>query len=130
MSNVPRIHRSLAFLFLGLGVLQYFLAGLGVFGDGLGTTDYDPHRIVGSLLTLLSLVLVVLAAIGRREALVTSAVLLGLMIVQTMLAVIGSDANVLAALHPLNGLLILFVAHQAARGLPLPVGGGTRSRRA
>ena len=36
----------------------------------------------------------------------------------------------LGALHPVNGLLILFVAHQTARGLPLPIGargGGERS---
>ena len=123
MSSVARAHRGLGFLFLGLGVLQFFLAGLGVFGGGLGSSDYEPHQIVGSLLTLLALILLILAAIGRREALVPSAVLLLLMIIQTVLAGIGNDASALAALHPLNGLLILFVAHQAARGLPLPVGG-------
>jgi hypothetical protein len=51
-------------------------------------------------------------------------VLFGLMILQTFLAVAGREgAPVIGALHPVNGLLILFVAHQVARGLPLPIGG-------
>ena len=115
--KVASAHRGLGFLFLGLGLLQFFLAGLGVFGDD----GYEPHQAVGSALTLIALILLILAAIGRRESLVPSAVLLGLMIVQTVLAYI--EVTVLNALHPLNGLLILFVAHQAARGLPLPIGG-------
>ena len=121
--TVPTIHRGLGFLFLGLALLQFFLAGLGVFGDD----GYDPHLAVGSALTLISLILVILAAIGRREALVQSAVLLLLMIIQTVLAHI--EVTVLNALHPVNGLLILFVAHQTARGLPLPIGGGTAETR-
>ena len=127
MTSTQRAHRALGFLFLGLGVLQFFLAGLGVFGDGLGSSDYDAHRISGSLLTLLALILLILAAIGRREALAASAVLLVLMIVQSVLAQVGNDASVLAALHPLNGLVILAVAALVARGQPLPVGGGRRA---
>ena len=123
MNSIPRVHRGLGFLFLGLAVLQFFLAGLGVFGDGLGSSDYDAHTIVGSLLMLLALILLILAAIGRREALATSGVLLVLMIIQSVLANIGNDASVVAALHPLNGLLILGVAGLTARGMPLPVGG-------
>jgi hypothetical protein len=122
MSNVPRIHQGLGFLVLTLGLLQYFLAGLGAFG---AETGYDPHRAVGSLLTVLALVLLILAAVGRRAALVPSAVLLGLMLVQTVLAISGEDVAFLGALHPVNGLLILFVAHQTARGLPLPFGNKT-----
>ena len=114
--TLPKIHRGLGFLFLGLALLQFFLAGLGVFGDD----GYDPHLAVGSALTLISLILVILAAIGRRESLIPSAVLFVLMLIQTVLAHI--EVTVLNALHPLNGLLILFVAHQAARGLPLPIG--------
>lgn len=120
MSNVPSAHRGLAFLFLAIGVIAFFLAGLGAFGEG-----FDAHRVSGSLLLFLSLVLLILAAIGRREALVQSATLFGLMIVQSLLAIVGEDVSILGALHPVNGLLILFVAHQTARALPLPfVGGG------
>ena len=124
MSSVAKAHQSLGFLFLLLAVLQFFLAGLGVFGDGLGGDDYTPHQIVGNLLIVLALVLLILAAVGRRPALPASGALLVLMIFQSLLAVLGSEtSNVIGALHPVNGLLILFVAHQAARGLALPIGG-------
>ncbi len=131
MSSVAKAHRGLGFLFLTLAILQFFLAGLGVFGDGLGSSDYDPHRIVGSLLTVVALVLLILAAVGRRPALPASAALFVLMLVQTVLGIAGSEgSSIIGALHPLNGLLILFVAHQAARGLALPIGGRTPFARA
>ena len=49
------------------------------------------------------------------------------MILQTVLAIVGEDVTVLGGLHPVNGLLILFVAHQTARALPLPFVGGGRA---
>ena len=123
--GVASFHRGLAFLFLGVAALvQFFLAGLGAFG----ATSYDAHQGVGSLLTLVALVLVILAAVGRRPALPASAALLVLMLIQTALGVSGEDVGVLGGLHPVNGLLILFMAHQAARALPIPgVGGGGRN---
>src|SRR5690349_3898142 len=119
--GVASFHRGLAFFFLGVAaIVQFFLAGLGAFG----AEPYDAHQGVGSLLSLVSLVLLILAVIGRREALPASIALFVLMIIQTFLAVAGEDVGVLGGLHPVNGLLILFTAHQAARGLPLPIGGG------
>ena len=126
MSNVARAHRGLAFFFLAVGVIAFFLAGLGAFGEG-----FEAHRGSGSLLLLLSLVLLILAAVGRREAVKQSAALFGLMIVQMLLAITGEEvSSVLGGLHPVNGLLILFVAHQTAQALPLPfVGGGAGGAR-
>jgi hypothetical protein len=119
MSSTAKVHRVLGFVFLGISLVMFFLAGLASFGE-----SWDPHAITGSALILLSLILLVLAAAGRREALQASAVLFGLMIVQMALAIAGrEDLVVIGALHPVNALLILFVAHQAARGLRLPVGG-------
>ena len=115
MSTVARIHRGLAFFFLAVGLVAFFLAGLGAFG----AESFDAHRGSGSLMVLLSLILLILAAVGRREALTQSAVLFGLMLVQMGLALAGEDVGVLGGLHPVNGLLVLFVAHQAAHGLPL-----------
>ena len=124
MSSVPKVHQGLAFFLLTLGVLQFFLAGIAVFGGSI-----DAHRIVGNATVLLGLILLVLAFVGRREALFQSAVLFGLLILQTLLAIVGRDATVIGALHPVNALLVLFVAHQAARALPLPFGPrGTASR--
>jgi hypothetical membrane protein len=117
MSSVAKAHQGLAFLFLAVGVVAFFLAGLGAFGEG-----FEPHQDSGSLLVALSLILLILAAVGRRDALPQSAALFGLMILQMLLAVVGQDAPVLGALHPVNGLFILFVAHQTARALPLPFG--------
>ena len=115
--GVASFHRGLAFLFLGVAALvQFFLAGLGAFG----ATSFDAHAAVGSLLTLVALVLVILAAVGRRAALQASVVLLVLMIIQNVLGAAGDDVGVLGGLHPVNGLLILFMAHQAARALPVP----------
>ena len=115
MSTIARIHRGLAFLFLAVGVVAFFLAGLGAFG----AESFDSHRGSGSLMVLLSLILLVLAAVGRREALAQSAVLFALMLVQMGLALAGDDVGILGGLHPVNGLIVLFVAHQVARGLPL-----------
>ncbi len=118
MSTVAQAHRGLAFFFLAVGVIAYFLAGLGAFG----ATSFDAHRGSGSLLLLLSLILLVLAFVGRREALTQSGVLFGLMVLQMLLAVSGEDVGVLGGLHPVNGLAILFVAHQTAQALPLAPG--------
>lgn len=120
MSSTAKAHQGLAFLFLAVGIVSFFLAGLGAFGEG-----FDAHRISGSLLLLVSLILLILAAVGRREALGQSAILFGLMVLQMALAVLGSEVtSFFGALHPVNGLIILFVAHQAARALPLAMGGG------
>ena len=127
MSSVPKAHQGLAFLLLTLGLLQFLLAGLGAFGE-----SYDPHRIVGNITVALGLVLLVLAFAGRREALFQSAVLFGLLVLQSLWAVLGSEvSSVFGALHPVNALLVLYVAHQAARALPLPFGPrGTATRAA
>ena len=126
MSSTAKAHQGLAFLTLVIGVVAFFLAGLGTFS---ATRDFDPHRGAGMLMILLALVLVVLAAVGRRESLPQSAVLLGLMVLQSLLAVLGSEtSSFFGALHPVNGLILLFVAHQAARGLPLAMRGGPPSR--
>src|SRR3712207_203894 len=118
MTTLARIHRGLAFLFLAVGIVAFFLAGLGAFG----AESFDAHRGSGSLLVPLSLILLILAAAGRREALPQSAALFGLMILQMVLAVAGEDVAFLGGLHPVNGLLVLFVAHQVARALPLSPG--------
>ena len=122
--GVAAFHRNLAFVFLAIAVAQFFLAGLGAFG----ASSYEAHQGVGSLLSLVALVLLVLAAVGRREALPASIALFVLMILQTVLGIAGEDVGVLGGLHPVNGLLILFVAHQAARGLHLPFVGRTEVR--
>jgi hypothetical protein len=111
-SGVARAHRVLALVFLAGGAVQFFLAGLAAFGG----TDWGAHQFWGTVLTALALVIAILAAIGRREAVQASTVLLVLMIVQNLLGGFGTDAPVLGALHPVNGLAILGVAMLTASG--------------
>ena len=122
--GVARTHRVLALLFLAGGVLQFFLAGLGAFG----ASSFDTHAAVGTLLTIVALVVLILAAVGRREALQASAVLFALMIVQNILGAAGDDVGVLGGLHPVTGLLILGVAMLTAAGAPVRLGGHGRAR--
>jgi len=110
--GVSKAHRLLALLFLAGAVVQFFLAGLAAFGG----TSYGPHRVWGDVLTVIALVLLVLALAGRREALQASAVLFGLMILQQILAAVGTDVPVLGALHPLVGLAVLGVAMLTSAG--------------
>jgi hypothetical protein len=118
VSSVPMVHRAVAAGFLALALVNFFFAGLGAFG----AATYDAHQGVGSLLVVVALVLALLAWAGRRDALPASAALLALTLLQALLGIAGEDVGVLGGLHALNGLLVLFAAHQAMRGLPLAFG--------
>ena len=85
------------------------------------SSAFDAHRGLGDGLALGALVLLLLALLawpGRRR-LVGSAGLFILLIVQLVLGGLGEDAPWVAALHPVNGLLILglasFLAHDVWR---------------
>jgi heme A synthase len=122
-SGVARAHRGLALLFLAAVVVQFFLAGLGAFG----AESYSAHKGLGNALGLVGLVLLILAAVGRREALQASAVLFVLLIVQAILGGAGDDVGVLGGLHPVTALAILGVGSLTAAGSPLRFGHGRGS---
>ncbi len=115
--------RGLAWLFLIGVVLQYFLAGLGVFG----AASFGPHATVGTLLLIVSLILLILAvlslltgALSRREA-ALAALLFALMVLQWLLVeVFPGRVPALAALHPVNGLIVLALAYALAAGRRRP----------
>ena len=107
-------YRILAGLFVAGAVVQFFLAGLGVFGTG---EAFGVHATVGTILAYASAVLLVLAGIlvlsGReaRRSAGLAALLVVLMVVQYALVELFSGAvPSLAALHPVNGLLVLGAA--------------------
>jgi uncharacterized protein DUF6220 len=111
---VRRAHLLVAWALVAGLVIQVFLAGLGVFEN---PSAFGTHAGWGFLLGLVILVLLVLAAISgvaRRQVLYALA-LLGMFIVQSILASMRSSAPTLAALHPLNGFAILFVSIAMAR---------------
>jgi hypothetical protein len=119
-------HRYLALLILLAGVIQFFLAGWGAFGGG--SEIWDGHSGLGSLLTVLGLIALVLAYVARREALQPSAVLFGLLVLQQVLGVVGGDVAFIGAFHPVNGLLILAAAMLAAAGRPVRPGAHAAAR--
>ena len=99
---------GLAAIYLAGVVVQFFLAGLGTFG----ATTFDAHRAVGLGLGLVSLIMLVLAFVGKvpRSLIALTFTLFGLNVVQLVLAQI--DIEEIAALHVVNALAVVYVAHE------------------
>jgi carbon starvation protein CstA len=112
-------YRWLLLAFLLVGVVQIFLAGLGVFrlqGQGLaaaGDSAFGPHRTLGFTMAGIALLVLVLAVIARpgTRAIIGAAVLVVLTsLMQSLLAGLADDHAVYGGLHALDGLLILGIA--------------------
>jgi hypothetical protein len=99
---------GLAIVYLAGVVVQFFLAGLGTFG----ATSFDAHQAFGLVLAVLTLILLVLAVVGKVPRLLIglAVILLGLNVLQMFLARV--DVEEVAALHVVNALAIVFVAHE------------------
>ena len=95
----------MAVVFAVLLVPQFYLAGTATFG----ATSFDAHVGLGYALVALALALLVVAAAGRTLVALT-AVLLGLMVLQVILAQAGESSGWLGGLHVVNGLAIFAVA--------------------
>lgn len=133
--NEPRIWAigHCAGCFVAGALLQFFLAGLGVFGTG---ASFEVHATVGVVLVIASVILLALAGILlfsgdlARSSAGLAGLLLLLMVAQYALVELFSEgAPALAALHPVNGLLVLGVACALAFGLRMPAPAGGRSGR-
>ncbi len=87
---------------------QVFLAGLGVFDD---PSSFVTHRNVGYLLGFGTLLILVVAIVARAERLVLalSVLLLVQFALQSAFVAMRIDAPVVAAFHPVNGVLIILV---------------------
>jgi hypothetical protein len=98
---------SLLFVICVVG--QVFLAGLAVFGIPPG--DFSTHREFGYLFGWLIIVVLVLTIAGRvpRRDIGLAVLLLILYALQSVFVAIRHEYPVVAALHPLNGFLILLV---------------------
>jgi hypothetical protein len=94
--------------FVACAVIQVFLAGLGVFDD---PDRFITHRAFGYLFGWLTLVILVLALLGRssRRVVGLSVLLLVLFAFQSVFIAVRADLPAIAALHPLNGFAILLV---------------------
>lgn len=102
-----------AWLFVACVVIQIYLAGLGVFDR---PQAFLTHRDFGYAFGVLTLVLVLLALLGRlpRRMVGASVLLLVLFALQSVFVLMRSSVPMLAALHPLNGFLILGLAAAVA----------------
>lgn len=104
----------IAWLFVVCVVVQFFLAGLGVFA---GAENFATHRDFGYTFGWLLVLLLITGIVGRAGRVAIGATL-GLMILFTMqsvLVAVRSSAPVIAAVHPLNGVAIFTIALWLAR---------------
>ena len=98
-----------AWLFAACIVVQVFLAGMGVFD---GPERFETHRNFGYLFGWLTLVMVIIAAVGRlgRRLVGLSVLALVQFFLQSVFILFREDQPAIAALHPVNGVLLLVVA--------------------
>jgi hypothetical protein len=97
-----------AWLLAIAAVIQIYLAGQGVFATG----SYEQHRNVGYGIGVLGLILLVLAFAAKMPMRVigATALLFVLMILQSLLVFMKTDQPNLAALHPVNGFVIVLLS--------------------
>jgi hypothetical protein len=113
-------YRWLLLLFLVAGVVQIFLAGLGVFhlhayglDDPAGDAALDPHRALGFAMAGIAILILVLALVARpggRQVALAVLLVLQTAFLQSLLAGLGDDSAVYGGLHALDGLLAMGVA--------------------
>jgi Family of unknown function (DUF6220) len=106
------IFAALAWIFVGLIVLQVFWAGMGLFG----AMGMSLHRDFGYLISMVPLLITIAAAVGRTGRLIGYAAgLLFLAFVQTSLPLARDAIPAVAALHPVNALLLFVLSIDLAR---------------
>jgi hypothetical protein len=95
-------------------LVQVFLAGLGVFDD---PASFLTHASFGYLLGMVTLAMLILALLAREPRRVVGLTILVLVqfALQSLLVGVRVDYPKLAALHPVNGFLILAVGILIAR---------------
>jgi len=104
----------LAWLFVACLVVQVFLAGLGAFGSSDGFAPHRAWAYTFGYIVLVNLVLAIGAGLPRRIVGLTALALV-LFALQSVLVALRSTSVAIAALHPVNGFLILLVALVVAR---------------
>jgi len=129
MALALRLQRTCAFLYLAALALQFYAAGLAIFG----VSTFMSHALFGYSMILgaaILLTLTIVARLPRRTKLLAALVLL-LTILQPVLALIRTPVPALAALHPVNALIIFAIAAKIASSTALPAtarSGSERSR--
>lgn len=114
MPALRQAYFALAAITLALVVLQFFLAGLGLFG---ATSGFDAHRTVGFIASVPPLLMLVAALAGGlgRPAVIFGGGIFALMMVQAGLPQASDGAPVIAALHPVLALVVFMGSLQAVQ---------------
>lgn len=99
------IYHIFSFLTLLSVFFEFFFAGMGVFH----AASFQIHRITGILLLLFSVIMLLVALIGRigRQRIGFTLLLLILLFIQPLLLQVHQPF--IEALHPVNGLIIMLV---------------------
>ena len=117
-------YSGLGFLIVLLGVVQFFLAGLGLFA---GET-FEAHEDLGWGIHSLTILVLLLSILGPRTKrdIILGVALLVVTTIQTSLPGLRDDAGWLAAFHPVLALAVLgLAAHIGQRYIGGAAGGGS-----
>jgi len=117
MRTLRQIHAVVAWLFVATIVYQVYLAGAAIANLG-GSGDFSAHagfgyEVVG-LAALAVLITAIIARMPRRD-IGWSFLLLVQYVIQTILPNLKGSAPSIAALHPLNAVLLFALATWYAR---------------
>jgi hypothetical protein len=115
-TGLSKAYSGVGYLVAVLTVVQFFLAGLGIFG----ASSFDAHEGLGYLLHAITLIVFLLAIAGPRTGrdIGLGLALLLIATLQVYLPETRADAPGIAALHPVVALVILgLAAHIGARYL-------------
>ena len=106
-------YSAMGWLIVALGILQFFLAGLGIFG----AESFSAHESVGWTVHTFTLLVFVLAIAGPRTGrdIGMGFVLAALTTLQVSLPGMRGDAPWLAAFHPVLALAVLGLAAHIGR---------------
>ncbi len=110
------LHAWAAILWVAAIIVQVFLAGEAIANLG-GSGDFTTHIGFGYMIGIVQLLVLILAFPARMSGRDkwTSAGILGLYIVQTLLPSLKSVSTLIPALHPLNAMLLFAASVWYAR---------------
>ncbi len=114
---IRQVHAGTSWLLVAAIVVQVFLAGAAIADLG-GSGDFSAHIGFGytavGLVALAVVLTAVLARVGRRDTLIALGLLV-LYVVQTTLPAFRASFPAVAALHPVNAMLLFGLSAWYAR---------------